>query len=288
MLDEICVAAPAKINLGLKVLPKRQDGFHEIESIFSTIGFADEIIVKPEGKKNTCTVECDLFKLPEQNTITLTYDAFKKLVNEDLPGLKVSIRKKIPSGGGLGGGSSDAAAFLNALCLLCRVTLDREQLNLIASMVGSDVFFFVNCDKSGEGAAIVTGRGEFVEKIQRRKDLHYLLLFPGVHSSTKEAYDLVDKFYESGDKLDYPALADLAGIYNGEVSRWNFVNTFTKVIAGKYPVIEQAILALKKSGALYTDMSGSGSTVFGLFATAEDAIKARNTLSGSWNVCYCV
>ncbi|WP_318662558.1 4-(cytidine 5'-diphospho)-2-C-methyl-D-erythritol kinase [Treponema sp.] len=288
MLDEICVAAPAKINLGLKVLPKRQDGFHEIESIFSTIGFADEIIVKPEGKKNTCTVECDLFKLPEQNTITLTYDAFKKLVNEDLPGLKVSIRKKIPSGGGLGGGSSDAAAFLNALCLLCRVTLDREQLNLIASMVGSDVFFFVNCDKSGEGAAIVTGRGEFVEKIQRRKDLHYLLLFPGVHSSTKEAYDLVDKFYESGDKLDYPALADLEGIYNGEVSRWNFVNTFTKVIAGKYPVIEQAILALKKSGALYTDMSGSGSTVFGLFATAEDAIKARNTLSGSWNVCYCV
>ncbi len=288
MLDEICVAAPAKINLGLKVLPKRQDGFHEIESIFSTIGFADEIIVKSEGKKNTCTVECDLFKLPEQNTITLTYDAFKKLVNEDLPGLKVSIRKKIPSGGGLGGGSSDAAAFLNALCLLCRVTLDREQLNLIASMVGSDVFFFVNCDKSGEGAAIVTGRGEFVEKIQRRKDLHYLLLFPGVHSSTKEAYDLVDKFYESGDKLDYPALADLEGIYNGEVSRWNFVNTFTKVIAGKYPVIEQAILALKKSGALYTDMSGSGSTVFGLFATAEDAIKARNTLSGSWNVCYCV
>ena len=288
MLDEICVAAPAKINLGLKVLPKRQDGFHEIESIFSTIGFADEIIVKPEGKKNTCTVECDLFKLPEQNTITLTYDAFKKLVNEDLPGLKVSIRKKIPSGGGLGGGSSDAAAFLNALCLLCRVTLVREQLNLIASMVGSDVFFFVNCDKSGEGAAIVTGRGEFVEKIQRRKDLHYLLLFPGVHSSTKEAYDLVDKFYESGDKLDYPALADLEGIYNGEVSRWNFVNTFTKVIAGKYPVIEQAILALKKSGALYTDMSGSGSTVFGLFATAEDAIKARNTLSGSWNVCYCV
>lgn len=288
MLDEICVAAPAKINLGLKVLPKRQDGFHEIESIFSTIGFADEIIVKPEGKKNTCTVECDLFKLPEQNTITLTYDAFKKLVNEDLPGLKVSIRKKIPSGGGLGGGSSDAAAFLNALCLLCRVTLDREQLNLIASMVGSDVFFFVNCDKSGEGAAIVTGRGEFVEKIQRRKDLHYLLLFPGVHSSTKEAYGLVDKFYESGDKLDYPALADLEDIYNGEVSRWNFVNTFTKVIAGKYPVIEQAILALKKSGALYTDMSGSGSTVFGLFATAEDAIKARNTLSGSWNVCYCV
>ena len=137
MLDEICVAAPAKINLGLKVLPKRQDGFHEIESIFSTIGFADEIIVKPEGKKNTCTVECDLFKLPEQNTITLTYDAFKKLVNEDLPGLKVSIRKKIPSGGGLGGGSSDAAAFLNALCLLCRVTLDREQLNLIASKLMS-------------------------------------------------------------------------------------------------------------------------------------------------------
>ena len=287
MLNEIHVTAPAKINLGLKVLPIRDDGFHGIESIFSTVSLCDDIVVRMTGGKNFCSVKCDLFELPEQNTINSTYNAFKNLVNQDLPGVEVSITKRIPSGGGLGGGSSDAASFLNALCLLCGLTLDQEQLNYVASQVGSDVFFFVNCDRNSGGAAVVTGRGEFVRKIDRRKDLHYLLVFPGIHSSTKEAYSLVDRFYESGKKLEYPLLDQLESIYNGNVSEWNFVNTFTRVIVDSYPVIGQVISDLKKNGALFTDMSGSGSTVFGVFATAEEATKARNALSGLWNICYC-
>ena len=113
------------------------------------------------------------------------------------------------------------------------------------------------------------------------------MIFPGVHSSTKEAYSLVDEFYESGRNLEYPSLNELEDIYKGPVENWKFVNTFTSVISKKYSKIERAILDLKNNGALYTDMSGSGSTVFGVFASEKDVETARNALSGSWNVCSC-
>ena len=286
MLKEFRVTAPAKINLGLKVLPVRQDGFHGIESIFSTVSLCDELTIKTVSLKNTCSVQCDAMKLPENNTICSTYKAFKNIVNDDLPGVEVFIKKRIASGGGLGGGSSDAASFLIALDRLCNANLTDAQMKSVAGSVGSDVFFFLDCAQK-DGAAIVTGRGECVKSILKRKDLHFLLVFPGVHSSTKEAYSLVDEFYESGKNPEYPSLDKLEAIYNAPVENWSFVNTFTEVISKKYPEIEQAIFDLKKNGALYTDMSGSGSTVFGVFSSESDVQKARNALSGSWNVCSC-
>lgn len=287
MNSSISVSAPAKINLGLKVLPKRGDGFHDIESIFSSVNVCDELIIKPLIEKNVCTVKCDLMELPEVNTISSSYEAFKKVSLMDLPGVEVLIKKSIPSGGGLGGGSSDGASFIKVLNKLSGMNLKNDLLHKIAAMVGSDVFFFLECDDSGKGAAVVTGRGELVKPIQRRDDLHYLMIFPGVHSSTKEAYSLVDKFYESGKNLEYPLLENLESIYNGPVADWNFVNTFTSVISTKYSKVEQAIIELKNNGALFTDMSGSGSTVFGVFESQKDIEKAKNVLSGSWNLCSC-
>lgn len=287
MNSSISVSAPAKINLGLKVLPKRGDGFHDIESIFSSVNVCDELIIKPLTEKNVCTVKCDLMELPEVNTISSSYEAFKKVSLMDLPGVEVLIKKSIPSGGGLGGGSSDGASFIKVLNKLSGMNLKNDLLHKIAAMVGSDVFFFLECDDSGKGAAVVTGRGELVKPIQRRDDLHYLMIFPGVHSSTKEAYSLVDKFYESGKNLEYPLLENLESIYNGSVADWNFVNTFTSVISTKYSKVEQAIIELKNNGALFTDMSGSGSTVFGVFESQKDIEKAKNVLSGSWNLCSC-
>lgn len=281
------VIAPAKINLGLKVLPLRSDGFHGIESIFSTVGLYDELVIKSVSGKNVCTVKCDLFELPKKNTVSSTYEAFKQLAEIDLPSVEVLIKKKIPLGGGLGGGSSDGASFLKALNKISGINISYTGLREIAAKVGSDVSFFLDCDDQGKGAAIVMGRGEQVKPVHRRSDLHYLMIFPGVHSSTKEAYSLVDEFYESGRKLEYPSLDELESIYYGSIEKWNFVNTFTSVIAKKYSIIEQAISALKDNGALFTDMSGSGSTVFGVFPSEHDVIKARNVLSGSWNLCSC-
>ncbi len=281
------VIAPAKINLGLKVLPLRNDGFHGIESIFSTVGLYDELIIQSVSGKNVCTVKCDLFELPKKNTVSSTYEAFKQLAEIDLPSVEVLIKKKIPLGGGLGGGSSDGASFLKALNKISGINISYTGLREIAAKVGSDVSFFLDCDDQGKGAAIVMGRGEQVKPVHRRSDLHYLMIFPGVHSSTKEAYSLVDEFYESGRKLEYPSLDELESIYYGPIEKWNFVNTFTSVIAKKYSIIEQAISVLKDNGALFTDMSGSGSTVFGVFPSEHDVIKARNVLSGSWNLCSC-
>lgn len=281
------VMAPAKINLGLKVLPERQDGYHGIESIFSTVSLCDEIQIRLTAEKNICTVKCDRIELPEKNTVSSSYEAFRQVCGMDLPGVDVLIKKRIPSGGGLGGGSSDGASFLKTFNKVCSMNLSFDQLRGIAAMVGSDVFFFLDCNESGEGCAVVTGRGEVVKPISRRNDLYYLMIFPGVHSSTKEAYALVDELYESGRKLEYPSLNELESIYNGPVKNWNFVNTFTSVISKKYPKIEHAILELKNNGALYTDMSGSGSTVFGVFESKNDAENAKNALSGSWEVCTC-
>lgn len=281
------VLAPAKINLGLKVFPKRQDGFHGIESIFSTVNLYDEVFIELTDTKNICSVKCDSMELPEVNTVSSSYAAFRQVSGLDLPGVNVLIKKRIPSGGGLGGGSSDGASFLKAFNKVSGINLSYDQLRQVAALVGSDVFFFLDCDGSGKGAAIVTGRGEFVKTIPQRNDLHYLMIFPGVHSSTKDAYSLVDEFYESGRNLEYPSLDELEKIYNGPVEKWNFVNTFTSVIAKKYSKIEQAIFDLKSNGALYTDMSGSGSTVFGVFASSKDVETARIALSGSWNLCSC-
>ena len=287
MLNEFCVDAPCKINIGLKVLPKREDNFHGIESIFSTVSLCDKLFIKVLPSLNCCTVECSAIELPENNTISLTYQLFKNMLKNDLPSVHVVIDKRIPSGGGLGGGSSDAASFLLALNELLNSPFTYEQLTQIASGVGSDVFFFLNCAYYKNNAAIVTGRGENILPIPKRKDLHFLLVFPGVHSSTKEAYSLIDELYESGKKIEYPSLDKLVSIYNGSVRNWNFVNTFSSVVPKKYSKIEQAIIDLKTNGALYTDMSGSGSTVFGVFTSREEVVKIQKKLSGSWNVCSC-
>ena len=168
------VLAPAKINLGLKVLPKREDGFHAIESIFSTVSLCDEVCITLTDKKNTCNVKCDLMELPKKNTVSSSYEGFQKISGKDLPGVDVLIKKKIPSGGGLGGGSSDGASFIKAFNRLSGLALSHDQLRQIAAMVGSDVFFFLECDDSGKGAAIVTGRGEVVRIVPDRLPNHQL------------------------------------------------------------------------------------------------------------------
>lgn len=279
------ILAPAKVNIGLKVLPKRSDGFHNIESIFQTIKLYDKLTVSPLTEKNKCVVETD-FEMPQENTLTSTYSAFCKLTGCE-NGVKVTLEKHIPSGGGLGGGSSDGAYFLKALAELNSIELTEKLADEVAAKVGSDVFFFLH---SGEnqyksGCAVVTGRGEFVKAIEPRNDLYFLLIFPPVHSSTKEAYGLLDDSYEAGKSISCPSLTDLETIYNGPVKSWNFANSFTSVLVQKYAVIGQALQDIKNSGASWADMSGSGAVVFGVFESKKDVEAAFASLSKSWKHC---
>ncbi|BDC92988.1 4-(cytidine 5'-diphospho)-2-C-methyl-D-erythritol kinase [Treponema bryantii] len=282
MEHEISGWAYAKINFGLRVLPGRADGFHGIESIFQTVDLFDELTLTVTAEEG-CFVHCSDMELPENNTLTKAYNAFCKVVDCEVPGVKVELKKGIPSGGGLGGGSSDAAALVRMLEKLCNVRLSDSDLDNIAAETGSDVFFFMHCDEQGRGCALVSGRGEVVKKIHGREDLFLVLIFPKVSSSTKEAYALVDEAFAGGKVLVSPEFDELELVYRKPPENWTFINTFTPVISKKYEEIGRAIEALKALNCNYAQMSGSGSTVFGVFASRQLAESAVEKLADSWN-----
>lgn len=288
MLYGIEIRAPAKVNIGLKVLPKRLDGFHNIESIFQTAALYDDLYVECVPENDHCTISCEGFALPPENTITTAYRAFCNLTGVH-SGVTVKLVKRIPAGGGLGGGSSDAASFLQAFARLTNTELTSGLADKTAALVGSDVFFFLHSGFGLDrpGCAVVTGRGENVQAIKPRTDLHFVIICPGVRSSTKEAYGLVDESIAAGESVACPEYAELEKMYNGPVSDWTFANSFTPVLVKKYPEIGNAILDIRKSGAIWSEMSGSGSSVFGIYDSAISARSACSVLQRNWKNCVC-
>ena len=282
MLTEIEVFAPAKVNIGLKVLPRLEnEAYHNIESIFQTVNIKDRLRIKIQEGFDSIKVVSEAFPLPEENTITKAYHSFRKVAGiQKIPSILVELEKQIPLGGGLGGGSSDAAAFILGLEKLLDIKLDGKGHDQIASETGSDVFFFFHMNEEGKACALVTGRGEKVQEIQRRKDLYFLLVFPQLHSSTKEAYALVDRHYESGEagKIIFPELKVLEKMYHSPLKCWRFVNSFTPPLAENYSEIRIALEALRETGAPFYDMSGSGATVFGVFDSRKEAEAAAEKL----------
>lgn len=284
MLYEVVVRAPAKVNIGLRVFPKRSDGYHDIESIFQTIEFCDTLTVRLLSEKDTCRISCEQMQLPAENTITTAYKVFCRLTGKH-DGVQVALTKQIPAGGGLGGGSSDAAAFVKAFAQLTGVELTQELADAVAAEVGSDVFFFMHADADGKGAALVSGRGEHVQPIALRKDLYFVLVLPDVHSSTKEAYALLDTLMEEETAMSFPLLKELTKLYYAPVGSWSFANAFTLALKKEYPVIGCALEDIRRSGALWTEMTGSGAVVFGVYDSAAAAERACNFLQKSWKKC---
>lgn len=282
MLNEYRERAYAKVNFNLNVLKRRSDGFHGIESIFQTIDLFDELIVTSD-KDVGCNIICDSMDLPENNTLSTAYQAFYECTGLEKLGVKICLNKGIPAGGGLGGGSADAAALIRVLEKIHGIRLTVQQIDFIAAKTGSDVFFFMYCDSEGKGAALVSGRGEYVKRIDSRQDLFLLLIFPGILSSTKEAYALVDEVLETECKVKCPVFGDLLSIYKDNPNRWTFKNSFTPSLCKKYDTIQKALEDLKNVKAEYVEMSGSGSTVFGVFTLWQQAIYSCNLLADTWN-----
>ncbi|HHU35598.1 MAG TPA: 4-(cytidine 5'-diphospho)-2-C-methyl-D-erythritol kinase, partial [Treponema sp.] len=198
-------------------------------------------------------------------------------------GLHLFLDKQIPSGAGLGGGSSDAATTLVALNRLFDAGLSDAVLHALACRIGSDVPFFL-----GSPAALVQGRGELLTAIQSRNDLYGVIIWPEVHCSTAEAYSLVDIWQtEHPDDVDaWPSVESLAAVYAGPLAGWaQFANSFTAPIEARYPLIRTAREALLQEGALFAEMSGSGSSVFGLFGDKQEAELAFSRLSIRWAMC---
>ena len=179
----------------------------------------------------------------------------------------------------MGGGSSDAASTLMALDRMFGTALPVGELAAMAAKIGSDVPFFLF-----GGAAVVKGRGEIITPIASRDDLYGVLVWPGVMSPTGAAYGLVDRFHEAGaDRgIEWPEIDELEKMYRTPVSGWKFRNSFTSLVESEYPVIREARMALRDCGAVYAEMSGSGSSVFGLFEDKTAAEAAQKTLSARW------
>ncbi|MBO4320324.1 MAG: 4-(cytidine 5'-diphospho)-2-C-methyl-D-erythritol kinase [Treponema sp.] len=289
MLRSLTVQAPAKINLGLRVFPMRADGYHEIESIFTTVNLCDTITVQVLDQKDVCKVDCEGMVLPEENTFTKAYKAFCVLTGIR-DGVHVHVTKRIPAGGGLGGGSSDSSSFIKSIDTLFGTQLSDSALLDIAGQVGSDVYFFtrrlvekskVKSEETGF-SAIVRGRGEIIKPIENRNDFSVLLVFPGVHVSTKDAYALVDASLPLNIGNRHSD-CELECLYNKPIREWFFSNDFTAPVAGKHPRIRQAVEDLKKVGSDFADMSGSGSTVFAVFEDRDKAEFAYRKLAMQWD-----
>ncbi len=286
MLNGITVEAPAKINIGLKVFPRRADGYHDISSIFTTVSLSDTLYVEPIAAKNTCIIECDQMQLPAENTITKAYKAFCVLTGIK-EGVRVKLTKRIPAGGGLGGGSSDSSSFIQSVDTLFGTQLSHSALSSIAGEVGSDVYFFTEAllakkmnPELQSFAALVEGRGERVTPIPVRKDFSVVLVFPSVSVSTKEAYALVDETAKSRNILE--GSDSLTEMFQRPIRNWFFFNDFTTCVSERYPEIADAMEALRSSGADFVDMSGSGSTVFGIFESEKKALQVQKLLARNW------
>lgn len=264
--------APAKINLGLHVLRKRSDGYHDVETVYHRIGWQDTVSVEAaDGLSMTCSdpdlpTGDDNLCLQAARRLAAAFDVER--------GAAIHLEKTLPVGAGLGGGSSDAAATLRLLTERWGLEADDDTLMDLAAQIGSDVPFFL----WDEPAAYATGRGEALESICTadgtpfRLDATIVLAVPPVGMATPEAYAMVVP-----DDVDRPALKPL--VASGDLGRWRseLVNDFTEPIADRYPAVDAARNVLHQQGADYVSLSGSGSAVYGLFTSPRQAQAARQT-----------
>lgn len=256
----------AKINLGLKIVGKRPDGYHNLETIFQEISLSDSIWVEKSPKVE---FESNIFELKNDET-NLCIKALKEVENyfgKSFP-VKIRLEKKIPIGAGLGGGSSNAATILKAVCDVYELEIPEKDVLKLATELGADVPFFLK-GKS----AFAYGIGDKLEKIDLPKDYKICLVFPQILVSSAWAYsnlkiNLTNK--SSFNKFGTP---------QSESSFWNELipnlkNDFEDVVFGKYGQIREVKNKLIQAGSIKSLMSGSGSCVFGIFKDLdEDKLK---------------
>ncbi len=255
----------AKINIGLYVVEKRPDGYHNLETVFYPIPLQDTLETKPLCYSNAPfalqTVGLHIAGKPEENLVVRVYLSMKEEFN--LPSLDIYLDKHIPSGAGLGGGSSDAAHMMKQLNEQFNLGLSESEMEERLSAFGADCPFFVR-----ERPVIATGIGNVFTPIALSlKGWTLLLVKPPVCVSTKDAY---------ADVRPQPPTTDLREAISQPVSEWKnrIGNDFEKSVFTRHPQISAIKNTLYDIGATYASMSGSGSSVFGLFKVpCESAVK---------------
>ncbi len=263
------ILAPAKINLFLEILGKRPDGYHEIRSLMQPIGLFD--IIRVEAGRGDTVIQCPGY--PElENEDNLIIRAVHLLEKETARPLNLFIRliKRIPPGGGLGGGSSDAAAVLSGLNHLLGNPVEPERLRNLAAQLGSDIPFFLN-----KGTALAFGRGERIEPWPSFPTWWYILIFPGFSISTPWAYGQVKiPLTQNKKTINIENLLEQGKIPGKE----GFKNDLEEFIRPSFPILGKIKQALLEQGCCQALMSGSGSTVFGIWQDKQKAGEAFKQL----------
>ncbi|MFZ6052937.1 4-(cytidine 5'-diphospho)-2-C-methyl-D-erythritol kinase [Halocola ammonii] len=274
----------AKINLGLNITKKREDGFHEIESVFYPVKWQDALEISPredekvhfrvEGMKkiqeweigDLATEEeiADYRHIDDLNPPRNLCEKAYSLMQEkfDIPGADIFLKKHIPIGAGLGGGSSDASFTLRMVNDLYNLNCSNEELKNLSAKLGSDCPFFIE-----NRPMYVSGRGDEMEPIDLKlTGYHIVLIYPGIKISTKWAYKNISP---------QESEMDLKTIVKLDFTQWreHLKNDFQSVIVKERPHIKKQIHQLYDRGAVYAAMSGSGSTVFGIFRDFPEGIE---------------
>lgn len=252
----------AKINIGLWVTGKRNDGFHNIETIFYPVGLCDALESVSAGERSAediiTVTGCDPEVPPEEN---LVIKAIKKLrQSQTFPPLIIHLHKAIPSGAGLGGGSSDAAFVLKLINRAYSLRMSRDDLKKLAFSIGSDCPFFID-----SVPALGKGRGEILIPLDNNilEGYTVILANPGIRISTGEVY---------GNCRPVVRRDDLSELVRSPLNEWRelIANDFESYVFSRYPVIARLKDLFYETGAIYSSMSGSGSTVFGIYRKKPD------------------
>jgi 4-diphosphocytidyl-2-C-methyl-D-erythritol kinase len=262
-----------KINLGLRILRKRNDGYHDLETVFYPLPFYDiiEVIQAADGPEFSGSGH----RVDGEPANNLCIKAFELLKKDfpDLPAVKLHLHKTIPLGAGLGGGSADGAFTLQLINQKFHLGLSRDQLLNYALQLGSDApFFIIN------KPCLATGRGEVMEEIAIDLSSYWVLLAnPGIHVNTGVAFSGIS-----------PAIPEksVQVIIQQPVDTWKqeLINDFEATVFKTYPLINQIKETLYSEGAVYASMSGSGSTVFGLFEDQSSLAKASSAFKSNDSV----
>lgn len=268
---DLAIPAYAKLNLGLRVLGKRPDGYHAIETIFQEIEFHDTLYFRKQPEKLTLTANLPDLPLGEENLIWRAVQLLHQHSGCPIE-LAIHVEKQIPLGAGLGGGSSDAAATLNGLNRLYDLRLPQTQLVRLGAQLGSDVVFFLY-----GGTAFGCGRGEQIQPLVDISPVWVVLVSPGIPISSGWAYKKLNLKLTNFQGV-ISVLPEFTEEYiTGERQVFR-ENTLEHPVIRKYPVIQHIKEALQACGAEWAMMSGSGSTVFGIFQEKTVAEQARQRM----------
>ena len=271
MMNKVIINSNAKVNIGLKVLKEREDGYHDIVTVFQEINLFDIISISKKSKGCDFNSNATWLMNDKTNLCVIAYEAMKKKF--DIDGVDIDLTKNIPKGSGLGGGSSNAASIMKGIRELYSLNISDKELEDIASQIGADVPFFIRGSiQLGEGI------GDRLTPLKINISGKYLIIIPDTEIDTSWAYS---KFKNDLDSSILPInFASLSNEKTISLDKLQFFeNDFESIVVPTYPEIGKIKEALLAQGAEFASLSGSGSTVFGIFNDDVSLDKALSYFS---------